>query len=136
MSVFTVKLSNGFGKLAHTGAVLLYQNRTWLRVCDTGFTDLSARLVCQELGYTDGRAMCCSAYGRTKDTIQLNYTMRCLGEEKSIPECLRQEKCESAQYASVVCFHKEEAGKIDEGILGSLTLLEYNRVSTCITYYR
>ncbi|XP_021368435.1 deleted in malignant brain tumors 1 protein-like [Mizuhopecten yessoensis] len=110
-----VKLSNGFGKLAHTGAVMLYRNNTWLRVCDTGFNDQSARLVCQELGYTDGRAMCCSAYGRTTEQVQTNYTLRCSGQEKSVPECLREEKCVSDQYASVVCFHKEEAGSINEG---------------------
>ena len=35
----------------------------WLRICDTNFTDTTARLVCESIGYADGKALCCSAYG-------------------------------------------------------------------------
>jgi hypothetical protein len=41
----SVKLSKGIGSSSNNGAVLMYQNRTWVRVCDTGFTDMSARKV-------------------------------------------------------------------------------------------
>lgn len=86
---------------------MLYQNQTWLRVCDTGFNDNAARVVCRELGYRDGRAICCSAYGAVSEKyIQMNYTLRCNGRESSVDECLQEEACDTANYSSVVCFGK------------------------------
>lgn len=101
-----MKLYKGYTPGSSNGAVLYYHNRTWLRVCDTGFTDMSARVVCEELGYTDGQAICCSAFGKTSEPVLTNYTLRCTGREKSVTECLREEQCESDQYASVMCFNE------------------------------
>lgn len=114
---FLVKLSNGIlNRNSHSGAVMIYQNKTWLRVCDTGFNDKAARVVCREMGFNDGRAICCSAYGAVGEKyIQMNNTLRCNGREKNVKECLREERCESASYASVVCFGVED--KISDGKL-------------------
>lgn len=111
----SVKLSNGIlNRNSRSGAVMLYQNDTWLRVCDTGFDDKAARVVCRELGYNDGRAICCSAYGAVSEKyIQMNYTLRCNGREKNVKECLREERCESANYSSVVCFGVDD--EINDG---------------------
>lgn len=60
---FAVKLSGPQGLNSGNGSVLYYLNDTWARVCDEGFDDVTARRVCRELGFADGRSLCCSAYG-------------------------------------------------------------------------
>ena len=35
----------------------------WTSVCDVGFDDVDAKIVCKSLGYKDGKAQCCSALG-------------------------------------------------------------------------
>ena len=35
----------------------------WTSVCDVGFEDIDAKVVCKSLGYKDGKAQCCSALG-------------------------------------------------------------------------
>lgn len=107
-------MSKGIGGSSNNGAVLLYKNRDWYRVCDDGFTDMSARVVCQELGYVDGRAICCSAYGKTRNIILTNYTISCTGRERSVDECIRQETCNSTSYASVVCFTRQQLNDLPQ----------------------
>lgn len=60
---FSVKLSGPQGLNSGNGSVLYYLNDTWTRVCDESFDDVTARRVCRELGFADGRSICCSAYG-------------------------------------------------------------------------
>ena len=58
-----MKLSGPQGLNSGNGSVLYYLNDTWTRVCDEGFDDVTARRICRELGFADGRSLCCSAYG-------------------------------------------------------------------------
>ena len=37
--------------------------KDWVSVCDTGFDDVDAKVVCRNLGYKDGKAQCCSGLG-------------------------------------------------------------------------
>ncbi|VDI52977.1 deleted in malignant brain tumors 1 protein [Mytilus galloprovincialis] len=131
MCYTNVKLYKGYTPGSSNGAVLYYHNRTWLRVCDTGFTDMSARVVCEELGYTDGQAICCSAFGKTSEPVLTNYTLRCTGREKSVTECLREEQCESDQYASVMCFNET---KIPDKEKYTLKLQDRNKGQVIVTH--
>jgi hypothetical protein len=70
--------------------------------------------VCQELGYVDGIAICCSAYGMTDDVVMVNHTLRCHGNEERLQDCLVEEQCDSDMYASVVCFQANET--VHEGM--------------------
>ena len=54
------------------GGVLLYWNDKWNTICSDDFNDTSARVVCRELGFEDGRAQCCSAYG---DLLQYGHVV-------------------------------------------------------------
>lgn len=123
-----MKLSKGTGASSNHGAVLMYKGDDWYRLCDTGFNDLSARTVCRELGYVEGRAIGSSAFGPTLDTVLMNYTMRCQGHENSAEECLKKEKCHNDNYASVVCFLSNTT--ISEG--GFCSHFQYYSHSICI----
>ena len=32
----------------------------WSQICDSGWDDNDARVVCRELGFKDGKALCCN----------------------------------------------------------------------------
>ena len=48
----------------------MYWNNQWNTICSDDFNDTSARVVCRELGFEDGQAQCCSAYG---DLLQYGH---------------------------------------------------------------
>ncbi|ESO92591.1 hypothetical protein LOTGIDRAFT_216664 [Lottia gigantea] len=106
-----VRLATGFGPDIKQGPVQYYSNGTWNLVCDTNFNDLSAKRICQDIGFFDGKAICCSAYGigfqfwYNGGYRISNMTMACTGNEKSSMECLQESTCESQNYASAICFN-------------------------------
>ena len=100
---FIVRISQKTSFDPKTGPVLYSTNNTWLTVCSDGFTDTTARAICRILGYGDGRALCCSAFGSISYSLA-NITLSCQGDETNISKCENVEVCESEQYASVVCF--------------------------------
>ncbi|GFR64782.1 deleted in malignant brain tumors 1 protein, partial [Elysia marginata] len=111
----SVRLGTGSGKSYNHGPVNYYHEDRWVKVCDDGFNDASARKVCQALGYFDGRAICCSAYdgeSSNREKIHPNITIKCQGPEMYLQECVQEEPCTSSTYASVVCF--EESDSINE----------------------
>ena len=65
-----MKLSSGVGRTTDKGGVLMYWNNQWNTICSDDFNDTSARVVCRELGFEDGQAQCCSAYG---DLLQYGH---------------------------------------------------------------
>ena len=75
----------------------------------------------------DGRALLDSAFGTfDKKALLMNYTIRCNGRESSVMECLREEKCQSESYASVVCLGpKDSNAGMNENNLKTLNLLNY-----------
>lgn len=87
------------------GAVRIYTNNSWHRLCDTGFDDNGARAVCRELGFVDGRAICCSAYGPmySYEDIAVNVTISCDNDDQPLSTCIKQMPCDTDLYASVVC---------------------------------
>ena len=72
---------------------------------------MSARFVCNDLGYLDGRSICCSAYNDQSwflpPKILSNVTLECFGSEKNISGCIKTNECKSGLYASAVCFDNE-----------------------------
>ncbi|CAL1541079.1 unnamed protein product [Lymnaea stagnalis] len=107
----SVKLGTGPGKSYMHGPVNFFSNGEWFKVCDDGFTDMSARKVCQELGHYDGQALCCSAYeGETisHESLQSNISIQCSGHEKSLQDCVQTTDCKSESYASVVCLDLDD----------------------------
>ncbi|KAL8597993.1 hypothetical protein ACOMHN_011418 [Nucella lapillus] len=113
-----VRIGGAFDHRLTQGPVQFYHNGTWYNPCDTGFDDVTARRVCQDQGFVDGAAVCCSGYGSSiyhtyAFSTHVNYSMQCHGEERSSMQCVRPVNCTSRTYASVVCFGRNDA--IDEG---------------------
>ncbi|XP_041374983.1 LOW QUALITY PROTEIN: deleted in malignant brain tumors 1 protein-like [Gigantopelta aegis] len=96
------------------GPLQLYHNSSWNIVCDTDFDDVTASVVCREMGYIGGRSICCSAYGhkhggQNADDSSLNwYSLICDGNENSPLECEIQPGCRSKLYTSVLCNDKDD----------------------------
>ena len=54
----------GTGSNAQEGRLEIYHNGTWGTVCDDGFTDVAARIVCNALGfgYVEGYVVYLTTY--------------------------------------------------------------------------
>ena len=100
---FVVKLYGSIGREKTSGPVLISKRNQWYLLCDDGFDDRAATIVCHELGFADGRAQCCSQHGTVNIPLWQNDTMQCSGDEISVDECLMQKPCRSSSYASVLC---------------------------------
>ena len=97
--------------LVDFGRLELWNNSKWMPVCDDGFDDVDAAVVCQYLGYITGKSVCCSALGQLHSTEDIKITqMNCNGGESSPHECAKQfTSCSSGRYASVYCMTSASA---------------------------
>lgn len=101
---FPVKLHTGIGRTTDRGAVLYYgDDDEWYTVCDQGFTEASAQVVCRELGFIGGYPVCCSSHGTVGHSLLPNKTVRCDGTETQVSQCLKEEYCDTQTYAAVIC---------------------------------
>lgn len=89
------------------GRLEVYVNKTFRSVCDTGFTDVAASIVCRQLGYKFGRKQCCSALG-TIDASNITVSnVFCMSHEKKLENCnYTISTCPSKNYVSVYCSAK------------------------------
>lgn len=78
---------------------------TWGTVCDTGFTDTDAKVVCRQLGYSSSsaKAYIGAYYGQGSGTIWLDG-VDCNGDE------LRLVSCDSKPLGVTACYHEDDAG--------------------------
>lgn len=97
------------------GRLEMYINKTFTSVCDEGFTDRSAKVACNILGFPYGKKQCCSALG-PHPTSQITVTnVQCRGSERSLDQCPHQTTtkvpCRSGKYASVYCSKNQIVSK-------------------------
>lgn len=123
----TVKLGSGVGKHINHGPVLYFNAKKnhWEAVCDKGFTDDSARLVCKDLGFDEGKSILGSAYGKIYEDILENKTLTCSEDSKTVESCLVDGPCNQSDfYASVACFKSNDL-PLSQGIV-SLRVISQN----------
>jgi deleted-in-malignant-brain-tumors protein 1 len=101
---FSVRLSDG--PSAMEGRVEVRYRNTWGTVCDDGFSDVDARVVCATLGYSDvGRALG-NRYGSGRGRIWMDG-VECSGTESSLKDCRFNgwgvEDCSHSEDISVSC---------------------------------
>lgn len=98
-----VRLAGGSSRTE--GRVEVYLHGDWGSICDSGWNDLNAAVVCRQLGHS-GRAVAASGFGQSKGPIHLDQ-VRCTGKEEFLGECpsLGQstQGCRRRQDAGVRC---------------------------------
>uniref|UniRef100_A0A3Q3ADF9 Neurotrypsin n=1 Tax=Kryptolebias marmoratus TaxID=37003 RepID=A0A3Q3ADF9_KRYMA len=87
------------------GRVEVYLHGDWGSICDSGWNDLNAAVVCRQLGHSGG-AVAAGGFGQGKGPIHLDQ-VRCTGKEEFLGECptLGQniQGCRRRQDAGVRC---------------------------------
>ena len=102
MGTFQVRLANG--NRVNEGRVELYRyGYGWGTVCDDGWGEEEATVVCGMLGYHYGVAYGNAKFGPGEGEIFID-DIRCLGTEVSLWDCSR------SYWSDHLCSHREDAG--------------------------
>ncbi|XP_041464645.1 deleted in malignant brain tumors 1 protein-like isoform X2 [Lytechinus variegatus] len=98
-----IRLVNG--STENEGRVEIFHNGLWGTICDDGWDDADARVVCRQLGYMGdvGGARGRSTYGQGSDPIYLD-DVGCYGSESRLTDCSND------GWGSHNCGHSEDAG--------------------------
>jgi len=75
------------GSSHNEGRVELYYNDQWGTVCDDGWDDFDAGVVCRQLGFgTSGTAIGSAGFGEESGSIWLS-SVTCTGNESTLVSC-------------------------------------------------
>uniref|UniRef100_A0AAZ3PNU7 Neurotrypsin n=1 Tax=Oncorhynchus tshawytscha TaxID=74940 RepID=A0AAZ3PNU7_ONCTS len=95
------------GESVNEGRVEVYLQGTWGTVCDDGWTDVNAEVVCRQLGHSGvAKARVMAYFGEGEGPIHVD-NVKCSGEERSLVDCLKQptgtHNCRHSEDAGVIC---------------------------------
>ncbi|XP_068177668.1 neurotrypsin isoform X3 [Antennarius striatus] len=95
------------GESQREGRVELYLSGQWGTVCDDGWSDRDAEVVCRQLGYSGvSKARVMAYFGEGTGPIHVD-NVKCSGEERSIADCIKQapgiHNCRHSEDAGVIC---------------------------------
>ncbi|OWF49695.1 Deleted in malignant brain tumors 1 protein [Mizuhopecten yessoensis] len=100
----SVRLVNGGNE--YEGRIEIYHDGVWGTVCDDGWGDDDARVVCRQLGYRGGSFRREAAFGAGSEPTWLD-DVSCDGDESRLADCVSngwgQENCGHMEDAGVVC---------------------------------
>jgi len=86
------------------GRLEMYINNSFTSVCDQGFDDKSATVVCRQLGYNYGKKQCCSALSNLSAANITVMNVNCTGSETKLDNCpYKVAQCPTGRYVSVYC---------------------------------
>uniref|UniRef100_A0A3P8TNZ3 Neurotrypsin n=1 Tax=Amphiprion percula TaxID=161767 RepID=A0A3P8TNZ3_AMPPE len=99
------------GESPREGRVELYLSGQWGTVCDDGWTDHDAEVVCRQLGFSGvAKARVMAYFGEGTGPIHVD-NVRCSGEERSLADCIKQvpgtHNCRHSEDAGVICDYGE-----------------------------
>uniref|UniRef100_A0A3P9H0A6 Neurotrypsin n=1 Tax=Oryzias latipes TaxID=8090 RepID=A0A3P9H0A6_ORYLA len=99
------------GESSREGRVELYLFGQWGTVCDDGWTDQDAEVVCRQLGYSGAaKARLMAYFGEGTGPIHMD-NVNCIGDERSIADCIKQmpgtHNCRHSEDAGVICDYGE-----------------------------
>ena len=106
------------GNSYNEGRVEVYYNGEWGTVCDDGWDDTDAGVVCRQLGFgSSGRAIGSAGFGQGSGSILLDGVL-CNGSELTITRCSHL-----GINVTRSCSHGEDAGVRCSGFQGKLVLI-------------
>ncbi|XP_020863899.1 neurotrypsin isoform X1 [Phascolarctos cinereus] len=119
-----IRLMDGENK--KEGRVEIFVNGQWGTICDDGWTDKDAVVVCRQLGYRGpARARTMAYFGEGKGPIHAD-NVKCTGSERNLADCIKQDigrhNCRHSEDAGVICdyFVKKASGSSNKGSLSSV----------------
>ena len=91
----------------YQGRVEVYHNGEWGTVCDHGWDNADARVVCRQLGFqSSGTAYKSAYYGQGTGPIWLS-NVSCIGTESKLTDCdhfgMTVRNCSHSEDAGVYC---------------------------------
>ena len=99
------------GNSLHEGRVEVNYNGEWGTVCDDGWDDTDAGVVCRQLGFgSSGTAVGSAGFGQGSGSILLNNVL-CTGNESTLANCSHlgvaiTRNCNHSEDAGVRCHGK------------------------------
>ncbi|XP_051676015.2 neurotrypsin isoform X2 [Oryctolagus cuniculus] len=121
---FPIRLVDGENK--KEGRVEVFINGQWGTICDDGWTDKDATVICRQLGYKGpARARTMAYFGEGKGPIHVD-NVKCTGSERSLADCIKQDigkhNCRHSEDAGVICdyFGKKASSNGDKKSLSSV----------------
>ncbi|XP_059025657.1 neurotrypsin isoform X2 [Mustela lutreola] len=121
---FPIRLMDGENK--KEGRVELFINGQWGTICDDGWTDKDATVICRQLGYKGpAKARTMAYFGEGNGPIHVD-NVKCTGNERSLADCIKQDigrhNCRHSEDAGVICdyFSKKATGNSNKESLLSV----------------
>ncbi|XP_012686740.2 neurotrypsin [Clupea harengus] len=105
------------GENTHEGRVEILVGSQWGTICDDGWTDRDAEVVCRQLGYSGlAKARNMAYFGEGQGPIHVD-NIKCTGVERSLSDCIKQpfgmHNCRHSEDAGVICNY----GQQHDGVL-------------------
>ncbi|ETE70263.1 Neurotrypsin, partial [Ophiophagus hannah] len=118
-----IRLMDGENK--KEGRVEIYINGQWGTICDDGWSDKDAVVVCRQLGYKGlSRARTMAYFGEGKGPIHVD-NVKCTGNERSLADCIKQD------IGKHNCRHSEDAGVICDYLIKKASSSKDSLASVC-----
>ncbi|XP_073093187.1 neurotrypsin isoform X5 [Manis javanica] len=121
---FPIRLMDGENK--KEGRVEVFINGQWGTICDDGWSDKDAAVICRQLGYKGpARARTMAYFGEGKGPIHVD-NVKCTGNERSLADCIKKDigrhNCRHSEDAGVICdyFGKKTSGNSNKESLSSV----------------
>ncbi|XP_051561416.1 neurotrypsin-like [Myxocyprinus asiaticus] len=110
------------GENEREGRVEILVGGQWGTVCDDGWTDRDAEVVCRQLGYSGlAKARVMAYFGEGVGPIHID-NVKCTGGESSLADCIKQplgtHNCRHSEDAGVICNYglQKEAPGVKESV--------------------
>uniref|UniRef100_A0A8C9F071 Neurotrypsin n=1 Tax=Pavo cristatus TaxID=9049 RepID=A0A8C9F071_PAVCR len=113
------------GESTKEGRVEVFLNGQWGSVCDDGWTDRDATVVCRQLGFSGAaKARAMAYFGEGQGPIHLD-SVECRGTEHALGQCVRPDT------AIHSCWHSEDAGVICDYVEEKVQDIRRTESSVC-----
>ena len=105
------------GNSSYEGRVEVYYNGEWGTVCDDGWDDTDAGVVCRQLGFgLSGTAIGSAGFGQGSGSIWLD-SVTCTGSESTLTSCGHL-----GVNITRNCSHSQDAGVMCRGLQSKMTV--------------